>query len=108
MCPAGWGAQGASLAELRTDGWVEPVPEAFGVLQPWELFGATVHWGAILKVLPTWATMVMVVAFGSCLDVAAISLQLGQRLDYDHELRTVSGLSLVECQRLAIIFASHA
>ena len=43
---------------------------------------------------PTWLGMFFVVAFGSCLDVAAISLDMGQRLDYNHELKTVSGGAL--------------
>ena len=38
--------------------------------------------------------MVVVVAFSSCLDVAAIELELGKKLDYDHELKTV-GISNV-------------
>lgn len=40
----------------------------------------------------TVLSMTVVVALSSCLDVAAIELELGEKLDYDHELKTV-GLS---------------
>ena len=40
-------------------------------------------------VLPTWVAMVLVVAFSSSLDVAAIEMELGRPLDYDRELKTV-------------------
>ncbi|CAN0395043.1 unnamed protein product, partial [Discosporangium mesarthrocarpum] len=33
--------------------------------------------------------MTLVVAFSSCLDVAAIEMELGQPLDYNRELKTV-------------------
>jgi len=40
----------------------------------------------------TLFTMILVVALSSSLDIAAIELELGSKLDYNHELRTV-GLS---------------
>lgn len=40
----------------------------------------------------TLCTMIVVVALSSSLDIAAIELELGSKLDYNHELRTV-GLS---------------
>ena len=47
----------------------------------------------LAKVLPsvisTWFAMFFVVAFGSCLDVAAIQMELGRRLDFNKELKTV-------------------
>jgi SulP family sulfate permease len=33
--------------------------------------------------------MVFVVAFSSCLDVAAVQIELGRQLDFNHELKTV-------------------
>ena len=49
--------------------------------------------------LPTWLGMYVVVAFSSSLDVAAIQMDMGRQLDFNHELITVgisnllSGLS---------------
>lgn len=40
----------------------------------------------------SWLGMVVVVAFSSSLDVAAIEMEIGKPLDYDKELTTV-GLS---------------
>ena len=42
----------------------------------------------------SWVAMVVVVAFSSCLDVAAIEMEVKKPLDYNHELSTV-GLSNV-------------
>ena len=80
---------GSTMDELRTDGWIAETtaPEPFYAV--WELFGSTVHFSVIIEIVPQWLAMVFVVAFSSCLDVAAISLDLGTRLDYNHELKVV-------------------
>ena len=41
------------------------------------------------SIAPVWAAMVIIVAFSSCLDVAAIEMDLGRPLDMDGELTTV-------------------
>jgi len=51
-----------------------------------------VQWRALPEQTLTMISMTLVVALSSCLDVAAIELELGKKLDYDHELSTV-GLS---------------
>jgi SulP family sulfate permease len=80
-----------------TPGWIAPLPtEApppFWTV--WQLFFNRVYWSALPSLFPTWLSMYFVVAFGSCLDVAAISLDMGQRLDYNHELKTVGVSNLV-------------
>jgi SulP family sulfate permease len=43
----------------------------------------------IVQLLPQWLAMVFVVAFCSCLDVAAIEMAQGDALDYNSELQTV-------------------
>ena len=48
-----------------------------------------VHWGLWTEIFSTWAGMVFVVSFASCLDVAAISIDMGEALDTNHELATV-------------------
>ena len=61
--------------------------------QAWEHYDfSLVHWHAIPAVIPTWIVMFFVVAFSSSLDVAAIQMEVGRPLDFNHELRMV-GLS---------------
>ena len=50
---------------------------------------AQIHWHALPRQLPTWLAMYFVVAFSSSLDVAAIQMELGKPLDFNHELKTV-------------------
>ncbi|CAN0576636.1 unnamed protein product, partial [Laminaria digitata] len=42
-----------------------------------------------LQVLPKLLAMTVVVAFSSCLDVAAIEMEMGTPLDFNAELQTV-------------------
>jgi len=48
-----------------------------------------VRWDSIFEIIPTWFGMVFVVSFASCIDVAAISMDMGQPLDTNKELATV-------------------
>jgi SulP family sulfate permease len=48
-----------------------------------------VHWRVIPTQIFTWLGMYFVVAFSSSLDVAAIEMNMGTELDYNHELVTV-------------------
>lgn len=72
-----------------------PVVDLFGLVD-----FSLVRWDLIGMILPTWLGMVLVVAFASSLDVAAISMDMGEALDTNKELTTVgignlmSGLSL--------------
>ena len=63
-------------------GWISPIPT--DVPPPfwtvWELFFHKIYWPALPPLFGTWLSMYFVVAFGSCLDVAAISLDMGKRL----------------------------
>lgn len=43
----------------------------------------------------SWLAMVVVVAFSSSLDVAAIEMEVGKPLDYNHELMTVGVSNIV-------------
>ncbi|KAJ8566750.1 hypothetical protein ON010_g6373 [Phytophthora cinnamomi] len=54
-----------------------------------------VHWGQLPKQFGTWLGMVFIVAFGSCLDIAAIELDMGSKLDFNHELKTVGWSNVV-------------
>jgi SulP family sulfate permease len=80
-----------TLQEARQRGWVlqnnHPPPIWY---HSWEyLRFDKVEWGVIPQLLPTLVSMTVVVALSSSLDVAAIELELGQPLDYDHEIKTV-------------------
>eukprot|EP01052_Picozoa_sp_SAG31_P013884 SAG31_NODE_847_length_11532_cov_2.297560_7_plen_294_part_00 len=86
---------GLTMDQLRTNGWVSQETSPFAFYECWELFSAQIHWSAIIDIIPTWLAMVFVVAFSSCLDVAAISLDIGTPLDYDHELKVVGSSNCV-------------
>jgi MFS superfamily sulfate permease-like transporter len=62
-----------------------------------------VRWDLIANILPTWVGMVFVVSFASCLDVAAISIDMGEALDTNRELATV-GLCNCKSQVSSILF----
>lgn len=48
-----------------------------------------VQWSVLPSQLLSWSAMVLVVAFSSCLDVAAIEMEVSKPLDYNRELETV-------------------
>jgi hypothetical protein len=48
-----------------------------------------VYFPAMLEQVPKLLALFFVVAFGSCLDVAAIQADSPEPLDYNHELKTV-------------------
>ena len=50
---------------------------------------ALVRWDLVPTAIPTWLGMYVVVAFSSSLDVAAIQMDMGRQLDFNHELVTV-------------------
>lgn len=94
---------GSTLDDMRNDGWVGPVAPSVPVGDLFQLvnFGQ-VRWDLIGKILPTWVGMVFVVSFASCLDVAAISIDMGEALDTNRELATV-GLCNCEYTILNIV-----
>lgn len=92
---------GQTLEDARETGWVGqvappvPVSDLFGLVD----FGL-VKWSVWTEIFSTWCGMLFVVAFASCLDVAAIAIDMGEALDTNKELTTVgicnlmSGLTL--------------
>ena len=73
---------GISLEEARGSGWVgetSPTVPMSDLLHIVDF--SVVRWDLILEIIPTWFGMVFVVSFASCLDVAAISIDMGQPLD---------------------------
>ena len=62
----------------------------------WDNFDfAHVRWELLPANLPTWFGMYVVVAFSSSLDVAAIQMDMGKQLDFNHELITIGLSNLV-------------
>ncbi|KAE9161625.1 hypothetical protein PF002_g32328, partial [Phytophthora fragariae] len=78
-----------SLDEARDNGWVDPVVETASVTELLGLFDFDlVHWEQIPKQVVTWLGMVFIVAISSSLDVVAIEIDMGSKLDINHELKT--------------------
>lgn len=91
---------GYSLADARRLGWVAPALAPSPFYEAWSLFDfRVVAWGVLPDIIPTWLALVLVVAFSSSLDVAAIEMEVRRPLDYNYELRMIgvsnvlSGLS---------------
>ena len=84
---------GLGMDQARDYGWIgeESPPVPFTDLFKLVDF-SKVHWMLAFECASTWLGMVFVVSFSSCLDVAAISLDMGEALDVNNELTTV-GLS---------------
>lgn len=86
---------GYSVEDARAGGWMKNVTTQEPFYDTWAHFNfERMQWAVLPSLLPTWCGLYLVVAFGSCLDVAAIQLAMGKRLDFNHELRTV-GISNV-------------
>lgn len=79
-----------SMDEARESGWIGDVSPPVPVKDLFSLVEfSLVRWDLILDIFPTWVGMVFVVSFASCLDVAAISMDMGVALDTNKELMTV-------------------
>ena len=96
---------GVSLEEARESGWVgetsPPVPmsELVHIID-----FSIVRWDLIGDIIPTWFGMVFVVSFASCLDVAAISIDMGKPLDTNRYVLNCTLSTFSKC----VYFVSHA
>ena len=73
---------GTSLEETRESGWVGETSPSVPMSELVHIIDfSKVRWDLIFEIIPTWFGMVFVVSFASCLDVAAISIDMGQPLD---------------------------
>ncbi len=78
------------LDGAREQGWVGPESPSVPVSELFHLVDwSLVHWSCVADLLLTWVGMVFVVSFASCLDVAAIAMDMGEALDTNKELVTV-------------------
>lgn len=68
---------GSNLDHARDEGWVGDVAPPVPVMDLLHLINfSQVRWDLAADILPTWVGMVFVVSFASCLDVAAISIDM--------------------------------
>ncbi|KAG6963370.1 hypothetical protein JG688_00008181 [Phytophthora aleatoria] len=87
---------GISMDDARDGGWIDPAKDPATVSELLELFDFNeVHWDQLSKQFGTWIGMIFIVAFSSCLDIAAIELDMGSKLDFNHELKTVGWSNVV-------------
>jgi MFS superfamily sulfate permease-like transporter len=84
---------GSTLEDARDMGWVGETSPPVPISDLIKLIDfRQVRWDLILQIIPTWVGMVFVVSFASCLDVAAISIDMGQPLDTNrYVMRAVLG-----------------
>lgn len=81
---------GWSIADAREGGWVGETSPPVPVTDLFHLINLEkVQWHLFKDLVPIWLGMTFVVSFSSCLDVAAISMDMGQALDTNNELMTV-------------------
>ncbi|CAM9527246.1 unnamed protein product [Scytosiphon promiscuus] len=89
-------ARGATIEDARAAGWVSPASPMLPLNRAWDYFSfGDVRWGAFSRVAPNLFAMIVVVAFSSCLDVAAIEMEMGTPLDFNGELQTVGWSNIV-------------
>ena len=78
---------GTTLDEVRDAGWVSERTALGPCWEGWSYLDVSkVDWAVVPTQAVSWLAMVLVVAFSSSLDVAAIEMEIGHPLDYDHEL----------------------
>lgn len=93
---------GSTLDDVRQSGWVGAEAPSVPVGNLFHLVDfQQVRWDLISEIFATWVGMVFVVSFASCLDVAAISIDMGEALDTNKELGTV-GICNCKCPCLRL------
>lgn len=79
-----------SMEDARDAGWLGALAPSVPAKDLLSLVDfSLVRWDLVKDIFPTWIGMVFVVSFASCLDVAAISMDMGKALDTNKELKTV-------------------
>jgi MFS superfamily sulfate permease-like transporter/CRP-like cAMP-binding protein len=94
---------GVGLEGARESGWVGEEAPAVPVGDLFQLVDfSLVRWNLVTEIFSTWVGMVFVVSFASCLDVAAISMDMGEALDTNRELATV-GICNGTCVKIKML-----
>lgn len=88
---------GVSLATAQESGWVmPPAAESVEFWKLWRLYHVTdwslsgIYFPAALRQVAKAAGLLLVVVFGSCMDIAAIQADVPYKIDFDRELTTVA------------------
>jgi SulP family sulfate permease len=75
---------GMSFQNARDEKWMMPLQPPASPFKAWRLYDVSkVEWNLLLPQVPTWMGMWIIVAFSSCLDIAAIEMELGLPLDFN-------------------------
>lgn len=87
---------GASLSELKADGWLLGPFPGTGLWEPWSVQGLDdADWSAIVDQLPNMATVALVGAVALLLNTSGIELTVDRELDLNRELRASGGANVV-------------
>jgi SulP family sulfate permease len=87
---------GATLSELKADGWLLGPFPGTGLWEPWSVQGLDdAAWSAIVDQLPNMATVALVGAVALLLNTSGIELTVDRELDLNRELRASGGANVV-------------
>ncbi|CAM9197690.1 unnamed protein product, partial [Ectocarpus sp. 4 AP-2014] len=85
-----------TLEEARAAGWVSAASPMLPLNHAWDYFSfADIHYRAFVRIVPNLLAMIVVVAFSSCLDIAAIEMEMAKPLDFNKELQTVGWSNVI-------------
>jgi len=83
-------ATGLSVEQATEQGWIRTMDPPPAWYHTWDYLRVDkVVWSALPSLILTELSMIFVVALSSCLDVAAIELEMKEPLNYNHELNMV-------------------
>ncbi len=82
---------GYNVEHAREFGFLAPDGDTTSLLDVYRLFDfGKIHWGVMFPLqLPTMISMLLVIAFASSLDIAAICMGTGSVMNYNEQLQTV-------------------
>uniref|UniRef100_H3H6C1 SLC26A/SulP transporter domain-containing protein n=1 Tax=Phytophthora ramorum TaxID=164328 RepID=H3H6C1_PHYRM len=87
---------GISMDDARDGGWVDPAMDPATVTDLVNLFDfSQVHWNQLPKQFGTGIGLVILVALSAILDVAAIEIDMGSKVDINYELKTIGWSNVV-------------
>ncbi|KAL4099380.1 hypothetical protein PRIC1_007186 [Phytophthora ramorum] len=87
---------GISMDDARDGGWVDPAMDPATVTDLVNLFDfSQVHWSQLPKQFGTGIGLVILVALSAILDVAAIEIDMGSKVDINYELKTIGWSNVV-------------
>lgn len=89
-------ASGGNMQSARDNGWMDKNTDTIMFWDMWSMISFKgIYWSVMPHQIGAWIGMYFIVAFGSSLDVAAISIAQGRNLDYNAELKAIGYSNLV-------------